>query len=868
MMNQLVLSALFADGDLVASTTGHYFMGSQLSSRFSSLVLGGGNTPVSGVIDDLRVYLVCLDSVDVSKIFGSGGGDMNRVTLIGEGQTRVFANQKGNDEYEVALQEENYLSVVRVPQSITMSAIPNLSVGDFPYKLEANASSGLPVTFYSSNPALATIVGEYVYIRGAGDVIITAMQEGDRRYEQAANVDRNFTISWGNLFSDSTPGLRLWFDATDVNGDGEPDNENDFISDDKVSLWADKSGNTNNPIQGNVGQMPTWMPGSLNEKATLHFDSNLSQVFEIQNQVTDPSFIFLVHRYNSLSQGRILGGDLRTASTDGFLSLEHASGQVEIVSEIDSASWSVTSLRVAPNSQSLWVNGQVVGAKAYGLGVLAIDLVGESFTGEIAEALVFDQEINAINRQKIEGYLSHKWGMSENLPDLHPYSSDPPAFGGDQEIVWGGLVPYTTSDGTVYRLPDRAIGDAPFELIAYATSGLPVSFVSSNTAVATIVGNKVYLNGVGEVTISAIQMGDIRYHPALPESQKLIVINPVNKDDQVISFEEIPLKVRDDPPFELNASSTSGLPIEFSVISGPASVNPSGIVVLEGIEGNVTITAAQGGSAYFKPAAPVTRTFVVSAKQRPDILFPESANDGVLHPLPYGHRAITLQGVRSTTSDFPYIITSMDESIARIHQGNQIIALREGNVSLQFDVPESQNYVAAETQIKILPVVRPTKDAWLAYRKNDVRYNRILDRFSSRLTARGVDLAESTEVFDEDYSDSDGDGFSNLFERSMGLDSLGPENPEYLPLKVKDTTDGRQGISFIRYKTPIQTTGEDLRYIVEKSINLRTWTRIGVTHDISRDIDLGGGMERVTFYTDEPLRRGGKNFLRIRVYKP
>ena len=65
--------------------------------------------------------------------------------------------------------------------------------------------------------------------------------------------------------------MRLWFDATDVNGDGEPDNENDFISDDKVSLWADKSGNTNNPIQGNVGQMPTWMPGSLNEKGNSSF---------------------------------------------------------------------------------------------------------------------------------------------------------------------------------------------------------------------------------------------------------------------------------------------------------------------------------------------------------------------------------------------------------------------------------------------------------------------------------------------------------------------------------------------------------------------------------------------------------------------
>ena len=100
---------------------------------------------------------------------------------------------------------------------------------------------------------------------------ITATQEGDRRYEPAASVDRNFTISWGNLFSDSTPGLKLWFDATDVNGDGDPDDTNDFIFGSKVSLWADKSGNTNNPIQGNLNQMPTWMPGSLNQKGYSSF---------------------------------------------------------------------------------------------------------------------------------------------------------------------------------------------------------------------------------------------------------------------------------------------------------------------------------------------------------------------------------------------------------------------------------------------------------------------------------------------------------------------------------------------------------------------------------------------------------------------
>ena len=79
-------------------------------------------------------------------------------------------------------------------------AIPNLSVGDFPYKLDATASSGLPVSFYSSDPSLATIVGEYTYIRGAGDVTITAVQEGDNRYEPALSVEQS-SRSIGATFS-------------------------------------------------------------------------------------------------------------------------------------------------------------------------------------------------------------------------------------------------------------------------------------------------------------------------------------------------------------------------------------------------------------------------------------------------------------------------------------------------------------------------------------------------------------------------------------------------------------------------------------------------------------------------------------------
>ena len=35
----------------------------------------------------------------------------------------------------------------------------------------------------------------------------------------------------------------------------------------------------------------------------------------------------------------------------------------------------------------------------------------------------------------------------------------------------------------------------------------------------------------------------------------------------------------------------------------------------------------------------------------------------------------------------------------------------------------------------------------------------------------------------------------------MGLDSLGADDPQFMPIKLPETTDGKQRISFIRYKT-------------------------------------------------------------------
>ena len=69
-----------------------------------------------------------------------------------------------------------------------------------------------------------------------------------------------------------------------------------------------------------------------------------------------------------------------------------------------------------------------------------------------------------------------------------------------------------TASATTFKL-DQAItfgalaaktyGDAPFALTATASSGLAVSYGSSNTAVANVFGNTVTLVGVGTATITA-----------------------------------------------------------------------------------------------------------------------------------------------------------------------------------------------------------------------------------------------------------------------------------------------------------------------------------------------------------------------------
>ena len=84
--------------------------------------------------------------------------------------------------------------VSKTDQAISFAEIPNKKTDDSSFDLSATASSGLTVTFSSSNTDVATVSGNTVTIKGAGTTDITANQAGNDTYSAAPPVTRTLTV--------------------------------------------------------------------------------------------------------------------------------------------------------------------------------------------------------------------------------------------------------------------------------------------------------------------------------------------------------------------------------------------------------------------------------------------------------------------------------------------------------------------------------------------------------------------------------------------------------------------------------------------------------------------------------------------------
>ena len=158
----------------------------------------------------------------------------NVFTAGGAGTVTLRASIGTNSLYN-ATNKDITVTINGTPQTITFNALSDVTYGDANFNLTATASSGLAVSYVSSDPTVASISGSTVTIHKEGTINITASQAGGGLYNPAADVIQSLTVNSITLINQNvtldTTGSVLCNTSATVSIDGSQTNVNYFLRD-------------------------------------------------------------------------------------------------------------------------------------------------------------------------------------------------------------------------------------------------------------------------------------------------------------------------------------------------------------------------------------------------------------------------------------------------------------------------------------------------------------------------------------------------------------------------------------------------------------------------------------------------------------
>lgn len=257
------------------------------------------------------------------------------------------------------------------------------------------------------------------------------------------------------LFSPlAVSGLGIWLDADDAST---------IMIATGVSQWNDKSGNGRHFSQASTTKQPSYQTAAINGRNVVRADGtndgmqsaiglSLSQnvagmtIFACRLTRSSPTSgenLFKIDR-NVTNSGRYA---LANGSTSGKLRAEGRTLDADANAFVDSsANTSTTDPMIqcgvwdnANSDLTQYVNGSVDGATtSYQSNnntsntASASHTMFENTSGsapadvDLCELIVYPRVLTQGERESIEGYLAHKWGIASALPALHPYRNSAP----------------------------------------------------------------------------------------------------------------------------------------------------------------------------------------------------------------------------------------------------------------------------------------------------------------------------------------------------------------------------------------------------------------------------------------------------------
>lgn len=231
----------------------------------------------------------------------------------------------------------------------------------------------------------------------------------------------------------------LWLDGDDAN--------TITIVSGAVSQWSDKSGNSIHGAQSTASARPTLDATGINSKPALSFNgtsNNLVFPTGFLNGATEFTVAMVLSGPLQSNDGiwgplssNLVGLQLIWANVVSKPTLLRINGVDKSASGLWSTNSSPTITTITASSASTagWLNGSAV-ALASGTGISALNFNGVYSMGAYAsgqwaqmlmgEFIILPSSVAQGDREKLEGYLAHKWGLTADLPSGHPYKSIAP----------------------------------------------------------------------------------------------------------------------------------------------------------------------------------------------------------------------------------------------------------------------------------------------------------------------------------------------------------------------------------------------------------------------------------------------------------
>jgi hypothetical protein len=215
-----------------------------------------------------------------------------------------------------------------------------------------------------------------------------------------------------------------------------------------VSQWNDKSGNGRNVSQSTASFRPTYPSNILNGLPAVRFDGTDDRLQTASAFFTTRALaMYVVARNRNLTGDSTLAGQELATNNNRYIFFTSSSTANRLMLLLcDSSS---TTLSGTPTS-SFYIyeyeqSGSIVSLRANGdtattnssqstTNLASTPLVfgaqrtdGGGFGAvDIGEVVCLPSQPSDAVRQRVEGYLAHKWGLTGSLPAGHPYKTSPP----------------------------------------------------------------------------------------------------------------------------------------------------------------------------------------------------------------------------------------------------------------------------------------------------------------------------------------------------------------------------------------------------------------------------------------------------------